>query len=581
MRRALLLVALLTLALADAARRPERSRLPPLRRCAEAGALRPRRGAARPARRATCRRHAHAADRVRALPAATQRPPVARHDGRRRGRARLLDDRQPRLLPRAARPADGPARPAARGPIAAPDTRARSTAARSARPSRTTSAAPGACARQLGSRVDFYGTHAAVDDLADVLDALALEQIDLYGDSYGSYFAQAFAVRHADAAALARARRDLPAAGHRPGVRRPRRGDLARAAARVRAAAELRGARRGSARRARAGSSNGCARSPVSGTGINTDGERIRVRVDEDSLVATGLSPATRNMPMYRDLLAAIRAFEAGDRAPLLRLLAENTLDPIAVRRCASFSEAPVPRRHLPRLPADVGPGRVARAAHGAARPARGRAAGGAASRRSRRPRGRRSSTRAPTACLRWPGPRGRRSAGATRRALSRRPHARAQRRPRQHHRLVGRAVVASRFPRSTFVELHNSIHVTALRRRDDCASRHRAPLHQDARAPATRAARSGSRRSAPSTSSRARRRTPSRPSSRPGDESRPAARRAAAVAAATVADAIQRWAVNYSGESRGLRGGRWSYTGRRHRRGSSSTARASPPTSR
>ena len=53
-------------------------------------------------------------------------------------------------------------------------------------------------------------------------------------------------------AALARARRDLPGAGHRSGVRRPRRGDPARAAARVRAAAELRGARRGPGRGGRA-----------------------------------------------------------------------------------------------------------------------------------------------------------------------------------------------------------------------------------------------------------------------------------------------------------------------------------------
>ena len=56
----------------------------------------------------------------------------------------------------------------------------------------------GACARQLGSRVDLYGTHAAVEDLADVLDALAIDRIDLYGDSYGSYFAQAFAVRRGE-----------------------------------------------------------------------------------------------------------------------------------------------------------------------------------------------------------------------------------------------------------------------------------------------------------------------------------------------------------------------------------------------
>ena len=41
-------------------------------------------------------------------------------------------------------------------------------------------------------------------------------------------------------------------------------------------------------------------------------------------------------------------------------------------------------------------------------------------------------------------------------------------------------------------------------------------------------------------------------------------ARRVAAVAAATVADAIQRWQLNSGGADRGLRGGRWSYTGER-----------------
>ena len=110
----------------------------------------------------------------------------------------------------------------------------------------------GDCAQQLGGRVDFYGTHAAVDDLADVLDALGIGAIDLYGDSYGSYLAQAFAVRHPRPHALAGARRDLPAARHRPRVRRSGRGDAPRAAARVRPAAELRRERRGSGRGAAA-----------------------------------------------------------------------------------------------------------------------------------------------------------------------------------------------------------------------------------------------------------------------------------------------------------------------------------------
>ena len=50
----------------------------------------------------------------------------------------------------------------------------------------------------------------------------------------------------------------------------------------------------------------------------------------------------------------------------------------------------------------------------------------------------------------------------------------------------------------------------------------------------------------------------------RPGDRSTVADRRVAAVAAATVADAIQRWTLNYGGSDRGLRGGRWSWSGDR-----------------
>jgi hypothetical protein len=50
----------------------------------------------------------------------------------------------------------------------------------------------------------------------------------------------------------------------------------------------------------------------------------------------------------------------------------------------------------------------------------------------------------------------------------------------------------------------------------------------------------------------------------RPGDQSSVADRRVAAVAAATVADAIERWRLNYDGSSRGLRGGRWTWSGDR-----------------
>jgi pimeloyl-ACP methyl ester carboxylesterase len=43
---------------------------------------------------------------------------------------------------------------------------------------------------------DLYGTANAARDLADVLDALQTGPVDLYGDSYGSYFGQSFAARY-------------------------------------------------------------------------------------------------------------------------------------------------------------------------------------------------------------------------------------------------------------------------------------------------------------------------------------------------------------------------------------------------
>ncbi len=52
------------------------------------------------------------------------------------------------------------------------------------------------CGAQLGRRADLYGTAIAVDDVAAVLDALHVGEVDVYGDSYGTFAAQTFAYRH-------------------------------------------------------------------------------------------------------------------------------------------------------------------------------------------------------------------------------------------------------------------------------------------------------------------------------------------------------------------------------------------------
>jgi pimeloyl-ACP methyl ester carboxylesterase len=54
----------------------------------------------------------------------------------------------------------------------------------------------GACGRSLGQSAPLYSTAYAADDLAAILEALRLSRIDLYGDSYGTFFEQVFAVRH-------------------------------------------------------------------------------------------------------------------------------------------------------------------------------------------------------------------------------------------------------------------------------------------------------------------------------------------------------------------------------------------------
>ena len=55
-----------------------------------------------------------------------------------------------------------------------------------------------ACGAKLGPAAWFYSTAFAADDLAALMDALDLAKLDFYGDSYGTFVGQVFAVRHPD-----------------------------------------------------------------------------------------------------------------------------------------------------------------------------------------------------------------------------------------------------------------------------------------------------------------------------------------------------------------------------------------------
>ena len=71
----------------------------------------------------------------------------------------------------------------------------------------------GACADQLGPRFDSYRTAAIADDINDVRAALGYDDdVQVYGDSYGTYLAQSYAFRHPDTLEDARPRQRLPGA---------------------------------------------------------------------------------------------------------------------------------------------------------------------------------------------------------------------------------------------------------------------------------------------------------------------------------------------------------------------------------
>lgn len=182
----------------------------------------------------------------------------------------------------------------------------------------------GACGRALGRTAALYSTALAADDLAALLDALAIGRIGLYGNSYGTYFAQVFALRHPDkvralvldgadpldgtadfpwyphyAPAMREkfnlaCRRD-PACAALPGSSLEH---IAPALARLRAAPRAASVRYG-------------------------EGRTLRFTADAAALaiVMFGGSPAFSTV---REVDAAARAFAGGDEGPLLRLMAET-----------------------------------------------------------------------------------------------------------------------------------------------------------------------------------------------------------------------------------------------------------------
>ncbi len=416
----------------------------------------------------------------------------------------------------------------------------------------------GRCARQLGPRRDFYDTSQSVQDIEAVLRAVHAGKVDLYGDSYGSYAAQAFALRYPDRlrSLVLDGTYQLP--GSDPFFR-----DLA---ARTRISLRLTCARRppcmshGDPVTALAQLVHRVRRHPITGWTRNGDGTRVFMRVDEDALVQLAGS-GYYYQAVWRDLPAAIRAVWRGDDQPILRLAAETFTTDGPAGDPAYSSEAlylavvchdyPQPWSFSAPI-ADrlaITHAKLRRIGTSPFYPFAGFAWIG-------------YPYEGGLQCLNWPSP-----------AFPDPPDPPGASYPGVPTLVLNgdvdnitpledARVVAARFPNSHLVVVQNDVHVTALADNLAC------PDHIYAHFVETLE---------PGDTSCASQRTPevrvvdefplhvsdveaATPTA--GDRSTLQERRVAAAGAESVADALQRWWVNYSGTDHGLRGGTWTYSG-------------------
>lgn len=204
-----------------------------------------------------------------------------------------------------------------------------------------TIASIGACGTELGRKAPLYSTAYAADDLAAILEALKAGPVDLYGDSYGTFFAQVFAVRHGDKL------RTLTLDGAYPLVGKDL-GWWANYAPAMRNKFD-RACERSSLCRRTPGSSiehivpalKELRQRSVAATATDADGTVQHFTANPGTLatVMFGSAPAYATL---RETDAAAQAFVQGDRLPLLRLMAEATAavdSRDASRDPAKFSE--------------------------------------------------------------------------------------------------------------------------------------------------------------------------------------------------------------------------------------------------
>jgi pimeloyl-ACP methyl ester carboxylesterase len=179
------------------------------------------------------------------------------------------------------------------------------------------------CGRQLGDKAYLYDSGLAADDLAAVLDALNIPIINLYGDSYGTWFSQTFAGRHPERLRSVILDSAYPVRGQSPWY--------PEIAPTVHFAFDA-ACKRSPTCSSLPGSSMhrielllaSLRANPFSGYAHDGNGVLRYTRATAATLAYLMVSNATTSV-VYRELDPAARAYlDDGNPAPLLRLLAEN-----------------------------------------------------------------------------------------------------------------------------------------------------------------------------------------------------------------------------------------------------------------
>lgn len=181
------------------------------------------------------------------------------------------------------------------------------------------------CARRIEKRwpgvhaADLFGTAYAAEDLAAVIRALGLGKVDLYGDSYGTYFSQSFMARHPELLHSVTLDSSYQVVGLEPWYASS--GPVAMNAFNVVCARSPGCAGTASGRLAQLLAQLRAA--PLTGSTRDSDGSRTRIEVTQRNIVDL-VQDAASDPVIYRELDTSVTAALADDPVPLLRLAAQS-----------------------------------------------------------------------------------------------------------------------------------------------------------------------------------------------------------------------------------------------------------------